>query len=158
VRARPSTIAWSKKPGVHRIAARDLDRRGYPRGNKVLGRPSNMNDELLVVTTRQEDNVHVVRARGEVDMSTAPLLEEALSAACDTAGPHASVVVDLAAVTFFGTTGLGVLVTTLGRCQALRIPLRLIAPGPAVLRQLSAVGLDRVFDLTGSLTAAGRVA
>ncbi|MDT7690707.1 MAG: hypothetical protein QOI75_74, partial [Pseudonocardiales bacterium] len=36
--------------------------------------------------------------------------------------------------------------------------LRLIAPGPAVLRQLSAVGLDRVFDLTGSLTAAGRVA
>ena len=106
-----------------------------------------MNDELLVVTTRQEDNVHVVRARGEVDMSTAPLLEEALSVACDAAGPHASVVVDLAAVTFFGTTGLGVLVATLGRCQALRIPLRLTAPGPAVLRQLSAVGLDRVFDL-----------
>lgn len=84
-------------------------------------------------------------------MSTAALLEDSLGAACDSVarpqGPsaHACIEVDLSAVTFFGTTGLTVLVTALGRYQALDIPPRLIAAGPAVVRQLRAVGLAEVF-------------
>jgi anti-sigma B factor antagonist len=117
-----------------------------------------MNRELLTVTTRQESSAQVVRARGEVDMNTAALLEDALNDACHLATPHSSITVDLSAVTLFGTTGLGVLLTALGRCQAQGIPLRLIAAGPAVWRQLRAVGVARVFDPGGPPDTADYVA
>lgn len=56
-----------------------------------------------------QDAVAVIRASGEIDLSTAPELDAALSRAARSAG---SVCVDLSGCTLIDSTGLRVLLTT----------------------------------------------
>ncbi|MEV8100738.1 STAS domain-containing protein [Kitasatospora sp. NPDC085879] len=80
----------------------------------------------------------VVRARGEIDLHTAPSLRRALSAALES---HRAVVLDLSEVTFMDCAGLGVLVRArnqAGRCGA-RLLLR--GAGRCVVRLLRLTGL-----------------
>lgn len=51
---------------------------------------------MLTVTVANVDAGVTVRAIGEVDMHTAPVLAEALEAGCDAANRYHSLVVDLA--------------------------------------------------------------
>jgi anti-sigma B factor antagonist len=88
------------------------------------------------------DDVPVVAVRGEVDFGSAPRLRELLiSTAMD--GNH-HVVVDLRAVDFLDSTGLGVLVGALKRYRTLDGDLHLV---------ISTSRIRSVFELTG-LTAA----
>lgn len=110
-----------------------------------------MTGTLLTVTIVREGQGRVVRLRGEVDMLTAPLLEQALDAACRAAAVDGSaVVLDMSEVTFFATTGLGLLVAARGQCHVLGLALRLVVSGSAVRRALYSAGLDRAFDLVSS--------
>lgn len=110
-----------------------------------------MRSELLSASVVHMGDTCIVRFRGEVDMSTAPLFESAVSAACTSAAAEReTLVVDLTEVTFFGPTGLGLLVTARGRCQALRVPLRLMLSGSAVWTARCGAGCDRAFTMVSA--------
>jgi anti-sigma B factor antagonist len=110
-----------------------------------------MSSQLLQASITRVHNTHVVRFRGEVDMSTAALFEQTISAA--TAARTTSITIDLTEVTFFGATGAALLVAAArGHCQTLGIAVRLV-PSEAVLSALRLRGLDRAFDITDARPA-----
>ncbi|SMD27131.1 STAS domain-containing protein [Kibdelosporangium aridum] len=83
----------------------------------------------------------VVTVAGEVDLSTAGLLTQGLTAAGLISQPPRTLVVDLSAVTFFGAAGLTSLVRAVHRCQGQGIALQIVANHPVVLRPLEITGL-----------------
>jgi anti-anti-sigma factor len=81
-------------------------------------------------------------------MSTAVLFEQTISAAA--AAETTSITLDLTEVTFFGATGVALLVAAArGHCQALGIPVRLMS-SEAVRNALRSCGVDRAFDAIDS--------
>jgi anti-anti-sigma factor len=102
--------------------------------------------ELLIAEIKPAAGRLVVHVSGEVDMATVSLLKDTVDTASDAAArKKTSMALDLTKVTFFGVTGLGVLVATLGHCNALGVPLQL-ASGPVVWKALRSAGLDRAFN------------
>jgi len=87
----------------------------------------------------------VVTATGEVDLSSASLLREAIGA--HLLADRADVVVDLSAVTFLDSTGLGLLVGAAKRARNAGGSLRLVCDNPRVLRVLRITGLDKTLPL-----------
>ena len=110
-----------------------------------------MSGELLVVTSEQVGGALVVRAVGEVDISTAPLLNSALSLACETVAPRGVVVADLVGVEYFGSFGLSAVVIAHHRCLERRSRFLVVADNELVLRSLRVSGLDRVLTVVRSL-------
>ncbi|MEO6082345.1 MAG: STAS domain-containing protein [Umezawaea sp.] len=109
-----------------------------------------MGDELLVVTSEQVGGAEIVRVAGEVDICTAPRLNAALSAACESVQPKGALVVDLTGVTYFGSFGLSAVVIAHHRCQERRGTFLVVADDQLVLRPLRTSGLDRVFTIVRS--------
>ena len=102
------------------------------------------------------DGVPVLSVRGEVDVSTAPRLRQALiELATD---GRERVVVDLDGVEFLDSTGLGVLVSGLKRFRTLGGDLILSCSQGRVLRVFEITGLDRAFEIRQSVAAAVAVA
>ena len=96
----------------------------------------------LALDTEVTDGVTVVAVRGEVDFGSAPRLRELLvSTAME---GNRNVVVDLRAVEFLDSTGLGVLVGALKRYRTLGGDLHLV---------ISTSRIRSVFELTGLTTA-----
>ncbi|MBU9766917.1 STAS domain-containing protein [Mycobacterium sp. TNTM28] len=103
------------------------------------------------VEERRTDEISVLAVSGTVDMLTAPKLEEAIRAAAKSS--PAGIVVDLGAVEFLASAGMGVLVAAkqdLG--EAVRFAV--VADGPATSRPLKLVGIDEVVDLYPTLDEA----
>lgn len=84
----------------------------------------------------------VVRLAGELDLSNAPTVREALAGALGRGSPR--LVVDLSDVTFIDSTALGVLVEARRKLPN-RDDFALAAPGLEARRALEVSGLDRVF-------------
>jgi len=82
-----------------------------------------------------------VTARGELDIATAPVLDEALIEQARIGG---SVMLDLRELTFIDATGLAVLLRLNARAQRDRIEFTLL-PGPRVRRLLDLCGLTPQF-------------
>lgn len=94
----------------------------------------------------------VVAVAGEIDVATAPRLrKEAIAIVAD---GHHLVVLDLEAVDFLDSTGLGVLIGVLRRINAVGGELRLVCSTPRILDLFTLTGLDRVFDLRESVADA----
>ncbi len=110
----------------------------------------------LEIGTDLSDTTAVVHAVGEVDMSSAPKLRNAVLTACAAVRGPASLVVDLTGVNFFGSSGISVLMEAQQQCQARRTPLRVV-PGQAALRTLRIAGLAEVLDIRDSLADAVQV-
>jgi anti-anti-sigma factor len=111
-------------------------------------RPEHPHDVDLDVAVA--DGRAVVRVSGEVDAATAPKLRAALAdglARHHRDGVDAPVVVELSGVTFMGATGLGVLVSALGRARRLGRDLVLRNPPPMTLRVLDLTGLLDIFAI-----------
>lgn len=90
---------------------------------------------------------------GEIDLWSADRLRDALATAVDPAAPP-QVIVDLRAVSFIDSTGLGVLAGALRASRDGAGDLALVVgPGP-VSKVLSVTGMDRVFPIFGDLPAA----
>jgi anti-sigma B factor antagonist len=106
-----------------------------------------MPQEILTVHRDDSSDRPVVRAVGEVDSATAPLLADALAEAIDVPTPPPVVVADLREVTFLGSNGLTVLVTCHENCQRRGIRLAIAAGSPAVRRVMELTSLDQVLDL-----------
>jgi anti-sigma B factor antagonist len=94
----------------------------------------------------------VVHVSGEVDVSGAAHLREALAAAVRSGVGR--LVVDLEGVTFVDSTGLGVLVAAKRTLDRRGGYLELVVSRPRVARVLRISGLDRVFVVHPSLHAA----
>ena len=87
----------------------------------------------------------VVQVSGEIDVYTAPQLRERLDQEIES-GNH-DLVVDLSAVPFMDSTGLGVLV---GRLKQIRLhdgSMRLVCAHDRVLKVFVITGLDKVLAI-----------
>jgi|tagenome__1003787_1003787.scaffolds.fasta_scaffold20744699_2 anti-sigma B factor antagonist len=100
--------------------------------------PAIWSNEFRCVT-QSMDGQAVVRVEGEIDLATAPSLQEAL---LDAIGNHAScVVADLAAVTFMDSTGIHIILNVNNAAMKQGTEFILRAPQPNVLRVINLVGL-----------------
>jgi len=98
------------------------------------------------VSTVNEDGTARLVLTGEIDVSIAPAVvshaEQLLAGR-----PH-TVIVDLSAVTFLDSAGIGALVTLSNSASDAGIGSVRLVPGPRnVMRVLQIVGLTDVFDL-----------
>jgi anti-sigma B factor antagonist len=89
----------------------------------------------------------VVQVSGELDITTAPLLDEQLRAAEAVLAAPAPVVLDLSGVTFLASAGLSVLVRYGQRFSELGSQLRVVATDRAVTRPITMTGLDDVVSV-----------
>ena len=103
------------------------------------------------ITTTTVDEVIVVAVAGEIDVHTAPSVDDALAAA---AGPRVAIVADLTTVEFIDSTGLSVLVRALARARDDEGSLAVVAPTERVLKVLRLTGLDAVLPVFDTLDAA----
>lgn len=103
------------------------------------------------IEERRIDSVSVVSVAGVVDMLTAPDLEKAIADAA-TSSPSA-VVVDMSAVEFLASAGMGVLIASQDEL-APAVKLAVVADGPATSRPLKLVGVTDVVDLYATLDEA----
>ena len=95
--------------------------------------------EALRVVSERRGEALVLRVSGELDLSTAPVLDAAVSAAREEQGPP--VVLDLSGVSFVDSTGIRSLI---GAAQALESEGRafaLLSPADAVVRVLDLTDL-----------------
>ena len=99
----------------------------------------------LNVQTRQEGDVAVVVATGEIDVFTAPDLDDAL--ARQLAEGRARLVVDLTGVSFLDSTGLGVLVKGLKGARDAGGTLHLVVTTERIRKIFDITGLDAAMPL-----------
>ena len=88
----------------------------------------------------------VLAVSGEVDLGTAPSLEEAVTAAVSTAGAQA-VRIDLAEVSFMDSTGLRVLLSGRQAAQQRGIGFSVANPQPHLLKVMRVTGIDGLLGL-----------
>jgi anti-sigma B factor antagonist len=100
---------------------------------------------------RRVDGVSVVGVTGVVDMLTAPDLEKAISEAAKSS--PSAVVVDMTAVEFLASAGMGVLIAAQAELSP-GIRFAVVAEGPATSRPLKLVGVTDVVDLYATLADA----
>jgi anti-sigma B factor antagonist len=99
------------------------------------------------VTPTVRGHCHVIVVEGDLDMTTAPALDEALDARPD----GLPVVVDLTALTFIESAGLHVLL----RERDLGLPAAIIrTPGSNIARVLDLVQVAKAIPLYGDVTEA----
>jgi anti-sigma B factor antagonist len=103
------------------------------------------------IEERHIDTVAVVSVAGVVDMLTAPDLEKAIAEAAKSA--PSAVVVDMTAVEFLASAGMGVLISAQDEL-APAVKLAVVADGPATSRPLQLVGVTDVVDLYATLDEA----
>ncbi|WP_432986347.1 STAS domain-containing protein [Dactylosporangium sp. CA-233914] len=87
----------------------------------------------------------VVAVHGEVDVTSAPAVREALVRAID--GLPIRVVIDLAGVWFMDSSALTVLISGYKRAQSAGVPLVLASPSPTVYRLLRTSGMVEIFEI-----------
>jgi anti-sigma B factor antagonist len=113
-----------------------------------------MTNEMESATTiEQLGDTFVVTARGEIDVFTAPALRLDLQGLADDQAA-AVLVIDLFAVTFLDSSGLGALVGTLRRVRERGGSLRIVRPQTPASRIFELTGLAGVLDLYPTRDAA----
>jgi anti-sigma B factor antagonist len=99
-----------------------------------------------LTTIETVGDAHVVVLRGEIDAFTAPSLRGDLRRLVEETGALI-VVVDLEAVTFLDSSGLGALVGVFRRLRERGGHLRIVPPRTAASRIFELTGLDAVLEL-----------
>lgn len=105
-----------------------------------------------VSTTRLENGVVFVTASGELDLYTSPKLERALSAAIE--DDAREVLVDLGECEFVDSTVLGALLDAHQRLSATDTRLAVVVPDRQIRRAFELTGLDQLFPIHDSRSAA----
>jgi anti-sigma B factor antagonist len=94
------------------------------------------------------DGVAVVSVSGEIDLVTAPALEQAIGGVV-TDNPTA-LIIDLTEVEFLGSVGLKILAATYEKLSD-SAEFGVVAHGPATRRPINLTGLDKTFPLYSTL-------
>ncbi|RBY83094.1 STAS domain-containing protein [Blastococcus sp. TF02A-30] len=102
-------------------------------------------DDVITLSTSEEDGVVTVTVVGEVDTFTAPVLRSTLDSQLEQSPRE--LVIDLSGVQFLGSAGLAVLVETQKSARAKEVGLRLIATTRAVTRPLEVTELIDLFTI-----------
>lgn len=110
--------------------------------------PDAAGSRLLTVSSSRSGACVVVSVTGEIDITTADQLREALE---PTGADQRVPVVDLSGVEFMGSVGLSVLLTLAARAEPERV--RVVVSTPA-RRPIEITGLDQVLALFDTLDAA----
>lgn len=98
--------------------------------------------------------IAVIELAGEVDMVTAP---EPLATALDVLErAPAGLALDLLAVSFFGSSGINLLLTVQEQAEHEGVPVGVVADKPVVLRPLAVTGVDTRLALFASQSEALR--
>ncbi|MGI8710473.1 MAG: STAS domain-containing protein [Acidimicrobiales bacterium] len=100
----------------------------------------------------ERDGWSVLAVGGEVDVATAPRLRQQLIALVNDG--HHRIVVDLDAVDFIDSTGLGVLIGALKRVRTHDGDMALVCTDPRVLKVFEITGLLAVFAVHPSVDTA----
>jgi len=107
----------------------------------------------LTVRSRVADGWTVLSGEGEVDLYSAPALRDAALAATESGVDH--VVLDLTAVPFMDSSGLGVIVACLKRLREIGGELALVSPPSSPpTKLLSLTGLDHAIPTHATLDQA----
>lgn len=106
----------------------------------------------LTLSTREVDGTTIVSVGGEIDVYTAPRLRDRITELV--ADGHYQIVIDMEAVEFLDSTGLGVLVGGLKKVRAHDGSLELICTQDRLLKIFRITGLAKVFAIHGSTEAA----
>ena len=109
--------------------------------------------ELLVVDSEVRPEAVLVRAKGEVDSSTAGELSSQLEAALQQAESQGSrlLIVDLQGVTYFGSAGLNAVLDCHKQGLQVGTSVRLVADNGLVVRPIEVTNLDSVLELYPTL-------
>ncbi len=108
--------------------------------------------DVTTTVQTEDDGTVVVAVSGEVDTFTGPQLRSALLEALES-GP-ARLIIDLSAVTFLDSSGLGVLVGARRRMAEQGRRTVLVITSPTLLRLLAITALDRSFTVCATLEEA----
>lgn len=106
----------------------------------------------LSLATHDDDNAVVLNVSGEVDVYSAPALSERINEILDSGSRR--IVVDLSAVEFIDSTGLGALVGGHNRARDLGGELLLVCTVERVIKLLRITGLNDVFTIKSSVDEA----
>ena len=116
---------------------------------RSLDTPETVGLVCRVKTIALGTNVQVVSAEGEVDLHTAPQLDELLRSI-----EAADVILDLTEAAFVDSTTLNVLIASAKRMQAEGRQFAIAAGNPTVARLFEITGLDRALDVHRTLAEA----
>lgn len=105
---------------------------------------------ISINTTRSKEGTTLIEIAGEIDMLTAPTVRNAVYTEFYTGCP-ASLILDLSGVTFFGVTGLCVLLDARGLAAERRARLHLRRVPPSVTKVISLAGLGPVFATASTI-------
>jgi anti-anti-sigma factor len=100
---------------------------------------------------RRDRDVTVLFVEGDVDLATAPSLEEAAAAA--RTSPGRALIIDLTGVTFMGSAGLRVLVLTAQELDS-AVFYGVVADSAATRRPIEVTALNELFATFATLDAA----
>lgn len=110
-------------------------------------------DGLFELAVERRDPYLVLRLEGELDVSTTAQLRAALNQQLvDEAQVH--LVVDLTALTFMDSSGLGTLVRAQRQARGLRGSFAVVCPDGPVLKVMALTGLTHVLRVHDTLDAA----
>lgn len=106
----------------------------------------------LGINTRTEGLYTVIAVSGELDVFTAPKLEEQLADLIEKG--QAQLIVDLSEVTFLDSTGLGTMVKALKWVREKDGSLQVVACEERIVKVFKITGLDSVMSLKPALSDA----
>ena len=119
------------------------------RGEQTIGRQGEPLHLEIHCSTR--DRWTVLTPLGDLDMAGAPSLRQAVIR--EVGEGHNALLIDLAAVTFIDSSGLGVIVGALRRVRSHDGELVLVCPSPELRRAFELCDLDRIFELHTDIEA-----
>ena len=108
--------------------------------------------ELLTFEVEGDEGAIIVRARGEIDVLTAPSLGEIIESTATT-NPRAVLILDLTGVTFLASAGLAMLARSSESLEG-RARFIVIADGPVTVRPIELAGLNDAFEVFPTVEAA----
>ncbi len=106
----------------------------------------------LQIDVTQRHGYTILSPQGEIDFATGPQLKDAINERL-IAG-DVNLVMDLQAVDFIESTGLGALIGGRRRAHALKGSLRLVCTAEQLLKIFRITGLDKVFAIYDSVEQA----
>jgi len=99
--------------------------------------------DFRVTSAKIGPHAHPIAVEGELDLYSAPDVKEELASL----SPGAHLLIDLSAISFIDSAGLGVLATAARRVRAAGGTVLLVVGDHNVLKVLRITGLDRYFEL-----------
>ena len=104
-----------------------------------------MPPEFAITEQASHAGHHVIAARGEIDLFTAPELKQVLTEAIES-GQH-RLVIDLSDVSFLDSTALGVLIGAVKRLRSRGGALAIVNTEASIAKTFEITGLDQIFTI-----------